>query len=285
MRNKKGVSHVEFGIAIIAGLFFLLVTTGIGIPLLTSGDEDSFNKKIPLEVAGLKEFTEHDLNSYKSYEKFAQEFNNLGEIINNQKIVQIPKLDTSEATHKRILKFIVEFGPLVDNYNQVIGASKVYNRTRSQKDLELFYSQAGNFALELSLINAAVFYSPSYKTVGTIYRASGLQVIAPKCGGCVSVVLSTSHWTIRNGLVELMSQFSGIVEKKEYGWEGITVKSLKDNTSPLLETTKTITGEILQDVKDYDYSKTGNKINEELNESTNIVRDWLKEFFDFQNPS
>jgi len=274
MKKKKGAFQIGMGIAIIAGLFFVLII--IGVPFLIEGEDNSFNKKIPMNVAELKEFTESDLNSYETYKKFAQEFNDLGTIINNQNIVQIPKLDVSELAHKKILKFIVEFGPLVDNYNQVISASKVYNKTRLKKDLELFYSEAGNFALELALINGAVFYSSSFKTVGTVYRASGLQVIAPKCKGCVSVILSTSHWTIRNGLVELMSQFSRVIEDKKDGWDEITIEYLKNNTSSFLEEAKTITGEFIQGTRDYNYTEAGKNIKKDLSESANKTKDWLR---------
>ena len=234
---------------------------GTATGLITKGDEDSLNKKLPIEISDLNEFTEDNLNSYESYEKFANSFNNMIIILNNQKIFNIPKININQESYDKTLNFLTEYGPLVNNYNEVILSAKRYNATRLDKDLEYFYGKTSNFALELTLIQGAVFYSPSYNTVGKVYRASGLQTLAFECGGCVKVALSTTHWTMRNGLVELSSQFAETIDTtSKEKWDSITLESLQQKGNNFWDKTQGITNDTITGLKNYNYSKAGKNI-------------------------
>ncbi len=259
MKNKKAqVKSIVFLIIGVAVLIGILIATSTG--LVTKGDSNSLNKKIPLEIANLTEFNGSNYESYTSYTEFAQHFNDLITILNNQKIFDIPKLDISQSSYEGILKFITKYGPLVNNYNLVVSSAKTYNQTRSNADLETFYGNVGNFAFELTLISSAVFYTPSYRTVGAVYRASGLQYLAPRCPGCVSVALSTAHWTIRNGLVELSSQVAQNIENKPKNWDSITIDSLKKSGEGFLDKSKEIANNTISAVKNYNYTEAGKNI-------------------------
>ncbi|MBW6442748.1 hypothetical protein K0A97_03145 [Patescibacteria group bacterium] len=259
MKNRKAQAKVLLLIIGVVALVVVLFGTITGS--IISGGENSLNKKLPIEISNLKEFSEENLNSYESYEKFANSFNNMITILDNQKMFDIPKMNINQESYDKTLKFLTEYGPLVNNYNEVIESAKKYNLTRLDEDLKYFYGKASNFALELILIEGAVFYGPSYNTVGKVYRASGLQTLAFKCGGCVKVALSTAHWTMRNGLVELSSQFAKAIDDEPKGkWDSITLDSLMKKGNTFLDKTQEVANKTLAEVKNYNYTEAGKNL-------------------------
>jgi len=74
-----------------------------------------------------------------------------------------------------------------------------------------FYKAAGKLGLETGLIVGTIYYTPAYKGVGYVYRTLGLNRLAFKCSTCVSYVLSSAHWFIRNIMVEKSSRVAEII--------------------------------------------------------------------------
>lgn len=239
LRNKKAVAPPLIIIAVIAISIFILILVANYNGYVTRGDEKSFNHQVPLELCKLPTLTSESINSYEAYKNFADKIDDAITILNNNQQFNIPNLGTTYADYDKILKFLTEYEPLIKNYNDLIISADTYNKSRADVDLQNFYIAGSHFAFELTVISATVFYTASYQTVGAIYRASGLTTLATECPSCVSVVLSTTHWTIRNGLVEMSSQFAKeITDNPKEKWDSITIESLKEKGNSVLDSTK-----------------------------------------------
>ena len=68
--------------------------------------------------------------------------------------------------------------------------------------VEEYHKALALFGLEMTVIYATVWYTPSFKIVGMVYRWSGLNRFAFKYPTLISFILSKAHWGIRGTLVE-----------------------------------------------------------------------------------
>lgn len=167
------------------------------------------NETLPLSISNLPLMDITSVDSFQKYEKFATYMNNLIEILNEQSdIFNIPFLVTTREGWKKASRFIVEYGPLIDNYNEVVTSAKNQKENPSEENAKTFYIAAGKFGFETALIVGAVFYTVAFQGVGIVYRAVNLNTLAFKCGTCVKIILSNAHWTIRTALVEGSSQLA-----------------------------------------------------------------------------
>lgn len=192
-------------------IVFLLLSVS-GCNLNDSSIEDTTTRavqEIPNKIALLPEINLTTVDTYDKYKIFADNMNNLILILNEQSdIFNIPSLPATQDAWKKVSKSITEYGPLINNYNEVVHSAIIYENNRNGGNLKIFYTASGKFAFETAIIIGAVFYTVSFKAVGIVYRAVGLNRLALSCGSCVSVILSQAHWTIRTALVEGSSQFA-----------------------------------------------------------------------------
>lgn len=126
----------------------------------------------------------------------------------------------------------------MDNYNKVIAAANNVNENDSNSVNE-FYKSTAVFGGEIAIISVAAFGKLTYTAVGTIYRATGFQTIALKCGSCVSLALGEMHWFLRTLFVEGSSQFfKGILDVVEQvNQKGISIENFEktvDNTGNVI---------------------------------------------------
>lgn len=212
--NKKG--NVEI-IAVV--IIVILVLGGLGIfvlnhPQETGGIIDSseeISSEIILAIANLPESSDLKFNEYTEYLSFVSKTNILIKILNEKTSwFKIDSLDDSYDSYIQLSKSIedvdkkvTKWGPLVNNYNEVIESAKIYTNTPTEENRINFYSKSAKFGFEFSIIGGAVFFKPSYQTVGALYRASGLSSFAKSCPTCIETTLSITHWEIRNELGEL----------------------------------------------------------------------------------
>lgn len=224
--NRSG----NFVFVFIAVLFLF---GGTIIGFVVSGGEDSYGSELPLKVASLDTMELETIESYEKYKSFADNTNNLIEILNEQSDwFTLPCFDESEDSWNKISKVLVEYGPLINNYNEVIGSAKKFDENRTEGNLENFYIASSRFGFETVMIAGAFFYTASYQTVGIVYRTSGLQRLAFSCPSCVRVTLSSMHWTVRTGLVETSSLAAKeIIERSPEELDTITLDSLDETTS------------------------------------------------------
>ena len=180
-------------------------------------------------VAALPALDLSSIESFQQFQEFAEYVNILIKILNEKAegIFDIPSLEVSNESYKKASRVITEYGPLINNYNEVIDTAKLVEN--GDNEPTEFYLAAGKFGFELALINWGVFYGASYKSVGIVYRAVGLNKLAPHCGSCISVILQSAHWTMRNFLVEETSELvEPVIDSIGQFYESDTYKSIED---------------------------------------------------------
>lgn len=173
---------------------------------------ESIEYSVPQQVAKLPVIDDKTINTYDGYKNFADNANYLMDILEDKTDFKIPnRFDTTVEGYKKVSKVLTEYAPLIDNYNKLVNSSRNV-KPGDSASLQTFYISASIFGAESTIVYVAAFAGPSYDAVGAVYRASGLQSLAFKCGSCVAVVLSEAHWFIRTALVEGSSQtFEGIM--------------------------------------------------------------------------
>ena len=204
--------------------------------------KEFMKEDLPIAVAKLQPINFASVENFERYKTFADRLNSLIKILNEQgDIFNIPSFQPTQSGWEKASRFITEYSPLIDNYNEVVLAAKNFEAKRDKESLKDFYLCSGKFAFEATLIIGAVFYSAAYQTVGFAYRASGLNRLAFTCSSCVSVILGNAHWFIRGVMVEGTSQIAKEIAddaieayEKAGGIEGI-----KQKTKALWEDMKT----------------------------------------------
>ncbi len=180
--------------------------TGNAIVINSQNIEQFTNETLPLKVAELSEINLNAIENFEHFKDFADKMNALIKILNEQNnLFKIPQIEVTQENWDKASKLINEYGPLINNYNEVVSSAKKFKLDRTQENLQEFYKDAGKFGFEFAVISWAVFYSASFQFIGIVYRGVGLNTLALKCGSCVSVVLSEAHWTVRTVLVETSS--------------------------------------------------------------------------------
>jgi len=172
----------------------------------TAATIQEFPSEVVEDVARLPILDMSSVDSYQKYTQFTDAANTLIKILNQKSdgIFNIPEIEVTLESFQKASRFITEYGPLINNYNDVVETAKQVNEGKSEK--KEFYKTSAIFGLEVAVIFTGMFYPFSYKTVGVLYRAVGLNRFALDCPSCVSFILSNAHWTIRTALVEESSK-------------------------------------------------------------------------------
>lgn len=173
----------------------------ISVMLLFSGCVSFDESKMIEKIASLKTLDNETICSFENYRTFVDHVNLLFKLLNREGGYNFQLLKGTREEYERFSKVISEYSPLINNYNEVIYAARNYNRS-NPKSVRDFYKALGVFGLEFAIIYASVWYTPSYKIVGKVYRWSGLNKIAFRYPTIVSFILSKAHWGIRGILVE-----------------------------------------------------------------------------------
>jgi len=219
----------------IAFLLILLVISVSGcetINSIISGDKplEIYREDVPLNAAKLGLINISSVENFEAYVNIIDNFNALIKILNEQKdVFDIPEFNPTYEGWEKASKFIIEYGPLIDNYNGVVSAAKKYEEFLSDDRLHHFYIQAAKFGFEAALIVGTVFYTAAFEVTGIMYRAVGLNKFALKCGSCVSVVLGNTHWFIRTTLVEGASQTAQLLMEKTTKYYDLLVPKDHEN--------------------------------------------------------
>ncbi|NQV00433.1 MAG: hypothetical protein HQ538_06865 [Parcubacteria group bacterium] len=163
------------------------------------------NETFPYEVAKLPELELDSINRFEDYKAFADRMNILIEILNRQIEYDIPLFPATQNVWSKVSTTITKYGPLVNNYNEVVHSAKKYASSGRSEDKKEFYIATARFGFETTLIVWAVFYSAAYNSVGIVYRSIGLNRLAFSHPVLVKTLLSSWHWILRTALVESAS--------------------------------------------------------------------------------
>ena len=222
----------------ISALFLMVVVViaGCNSPIDNSFAVDNAaefaNEILPLKAAKLKPLNLDSVETFEAYKSFVDHTNSLIGILNKQSdTFNIEPFSPTLEGWRKASTFITEYGPLINNYNEVVNAAKAFESSPNEENKKDFYLASGKFAFETGLIVGAVFYAGSYQAVGIAYRSLGFNKLALKCGSCVSAILSQAHWTIRTALVEGASETAQfVIETVETLQENGTIESAKNST-------------------------------------------------------
>lgn len=178
-------------------LLFAIITTILLLSGCINFDED----KLITGIASLKPLDGKTIDSFESYRNFVDHVNLLFKFLNREGGYNFQFLKGTRDEYEKLSKIVSEYSPLINNYNKVIYAARNHSNKNPESAKE-FYKALGVFGLEFTIIYTTMWYSPSFKIVGKLYRWSGLNKIAFKYPTIVSFILSKSHWGIRGVLVE-----------------------------------------------------------------------------------
>jgi hypothetical protein len=129
-------------------------------------------------------------------------FNDLIKIINEIDNVDIPTIPLSRTGFDKVMNGINKYAPLIGSYNDVVNTAKTYEVNRTKDNLNSFYISTAIFALDATVVVTTLFHSITFKAVGTVYRASGLNTFAFKNPALVSFILKNSYRTVKATLVK-----------------------------------------------------------------------------------
>ena len=177
---------------------------------------DSYLVELTDEISKLPKIETDTIESFEKYHNFADNLNNLIELLNREGGVEIPKLKGTMEEYDKISKTITEYAPLINNYNEVIETAGTFDLNDSSA--VNFYIASGKMGLESTIIYYTVWSGPAYKATGYIYRISGLNRIAFKCPSCVSIILGKVHWFIRGYMVEKSSDIAESIITSLYNY-------------------------------------------------------------------
>lgn len=236
--NNKGYGWLGIFVFIGIGILgLLLIGAIITSNVIYDGNDSDYSIQIPLKVSGLSLINLDNVNNAESYKEFADNTNNLIRILNEQSDwFNIPEIGDD---YSKVSQFITEYSPLIKNYNEVVYTARGFEANKTDKNLQDFYIASSRFGFETITIMGGVFYAPSFDTVGSIYRASGLQTLAFKCSTCVSIALQEVHWTIRTALVETSSLTAkAILEINPKDLDKINMDSIRNEANKIINSEK-----------------------------------------------
>jgi hypothetical protein len=165
-------------------------------------DSDNSTKKLSRQISELHPIEFKTVERYENFKEIADNTNDLIRLLKREGRFDIQELKGTVEEYEKISRILTEYTPLINNYNEVLKSANEYNKYGTTEKEREFYSAIGNFTLETFLIVTAAYAIPAYESVGIVYRASGLNIIAPSCPTCVSIILSNAHWLIRTYMVE-----------------------------------------------------------------------------------
>lgn len=182
------------------------------ITINTTHMSDDYNETLITTVNQLGSLPLIDLTKLETaqqYKEFADHVNDAIRILNADGKLgyQIPMLEGTVEEYQKLSRVVTEYGPLIRPYNNLVTASREFD-IHNETSVNVFYVKGGVFSIEVAIIATTFYAKPVYEVVGTIYRASGLQTIAFKCGPCVSVILENAHWFVRTALVTESAQIA-----------------------------------------------------------------------------
>lgn len=145
------------------------------------------------------------VETFEQYQAFADTMNDGIQIVNRDLTgTNIPLLENTQEGYGKISNIITKHAPLIKSYNHMVNSAQEVDVSDSNS-ISCFYTRTAIFSVELTLISTSFSAGTSYKVVGEVYRASGLQSFAFKCPSCVSATLSNAHWFVRTSFVEATS--------------------------------------------------------------------------------
>ena len=149
----------------------------------------------------------HKIQTYEGYKNMADNLNLAVKIINEKAGTNIKYFGKESVDYDKFMLEVERWTPLIDNYNGLINASNNFNPS-NEESADMVIKKSIGFAVESVLILGGAFYKVTYFAIGTFADYFGVTKLASVCSSCVSAVMSTGHWFVRNGAIEKVSQYA-----------------------------------------------------------------------------
>lgn len=149
----------------------------------------------------LQEIDLKKVQTYQDYSEMVDRLNLAIEIINEKIDSNFMYLQKGTESYDKFMMEVSRYSPLIDNYNEFIQSS--YNLAPSDEcSVNNLYIKGMKFGGEATLVLGGAFYGTAFEVTGTLARTFGLTKMTSICSSCVSYAMSSSHWIIRNSLIE-----------------------------------------------------------------------------------
>ena len=165
------------------------------------------NIAIAVTSTNLKEIDLQKIQTYEEYKNMVDNLNLAVKIVNEKAGTEIKYFSKETESYDKFIIEVERWTPLIDNYNALVNASSNFNPSNVES-ADMVIKKSISFTVESVLIVGGVFYKATYMAIGTFANYFGLTKLASVCGTCVSAVMSTGHWIVRNGAIEKVSQFA-----------------------------------------------------------------------------
>ena len=157
--------------------------------------------------SNLKGIDLHNIQSFEDYKGMVEKLNVAVKILNEKAGTEIKYFSKEPEAYDKYLIEVERWTPLVDNYNALINVSRNFDSSNVESTNMVIKKSIG-FTVESVLIVGGVFYKVTYMAIGTFANYFGLTKLASICSTCVSAVMSTGHWVVRNGAIDKTSQLA-----------------------------------------------------------------------------
>lgn len=153
-----------------------------------------------IQSSNLQEIDMTKVTKYEEYTKMIDNINLIIKIINDKADTELKYLSKDIEAYEKFTKTITKYTPLIDNYNGLIQASKDFNPNKEELANKVI-AKATSFTVEAALISLGALHKAVFNVVGDFSRTFGLTTFSRTCPSCVSAVMSTSYWGIKNAIV------------------------------------------------------------------------------------
>ena len=155
----------------------------------------------------LKGIDLQEIQTYEEYKNMVDNLNLAVKIVNEKASTDIKYFRKETEAYDKFIIEVERWTPLIDNYNALINASRNFDISNVES-ADMVIKKSIGFTVESVLIVGGAFYKVTYMAIGTFANYFGLTKLASVCSACVSAVMSSGHWIVRNGAIDKTSQLA-----------------------------------------------------------------------------
>jgi|APSaa5957512576_1039674.scaffolds.fasta_scaffold00001_74 hypothetical protein len=161
----------------------------------------------PIKKANLKKLDVKEFYSYEDYKLMVDKLNFVINVYNDKIDKEMKLFGKASDNYHKFNNNLNRYAPLVDNYNELVGACYSLDKTDSSS-VDLVLKKSVSFTVELMLITSGGVHKLVFSGVGSFSRTFGLTTFARTCPTCVSTVMSSMYWVAKGYIVNKAGDLS-----------------------------------------------------------------------------
>ncbi len=192
-----------------------------GTDIIHNLTTNSETKKAKFELAesiaesinklSISQISSNKIQSYEDYKKTVDKINLVIKTTNKHYDKKFNPLSTERKAYEQLTKNIDKYSPLINNFNELVTASKNFDK-KDEKSADEVISATAGFGVELFLIQDGTLHKLVFNNVGEFSASVGLLKLSKVCGPCVGIAMESLYWSSKNYIVdkggELYNYFS-----------------------------------------------------------------------------